>query len=54
MRLTRNRLVREYSGRPDAMPPALKRARDFVDTLCAARDAIRHHAQARFDIPHSC
>ena len=54
MRLTCNRLVREYSGRPEAMPPALKRVRDFVDTLCAAHHAIRHHAQARFDIPQSC
>ncbi len=50
MRLTRNRLVHEYFERPDAMLPALNRARDFVDTLCAAHQAIRAYAQARFAV----
>jgi hypothetical protein len=50
MRLVRNRLVHEYFERPDAMLPALKRARDFVDTLCTAHHAIRSYAQARFAV----
>ncbi len=50
MRLTRNRLVHEYFERPDAILPALKRARDFVDTLCAAHDAIRAYAQTWFAV----
>lgn len=54
MRLTRNRLVHEYIERSDAMPPALKRACHFVDTLCAAHHAICRHTQARFDIPQNC
>ena len=53
-RLAPNRLVREYSGRPDAMPPTLKRTRGFVDTLCTTRDANDLHPQARYDIPQSC
>ena len=48
MRLIRNRLVHEYFERPEAMLPALLRARHFVDTLCAAHAAIRGYAQARF------
>ena len=50
MRLTRNRLVHEYFERSAVMVPALKRARDFVDTLCAAHNAIRRYAQARFAV----
>ncbi len=50
IRLTRNRLVHEYFERPDAILPALKRARDFVDTRCAAHHAIRSYAQARFAV----
>lgn len=30
-----NRLVHEYSEQPNLMLPTLKRARGFVDTLCA-------------------
>ena len=41
-------------GRPQAKPPALKRACDIVDTLCAARHASRLHRQARFDLPQNC
>jgi 4'-phosphopantetheinyl transferase EntD len=50
MRLAHNRLVHEYVERPDAMLPALKRAREFIDTRCAAHHAIRAYAQARFAV----
>lgn len=48
MRLIRNRLVHEYFERPEAMLPALVRARQFVAILCAAHTAIRQYAQERF------
>ena len=53
LRLAPKRLVREYSAAPNATPPTLKRARGFVDTLCAARDANDLHPQARLDFPQS-
>jgi hypothetical protein len=48
MRLVHNRLVHEYFERPEAMLPALRSARHFVDTLCAAHGAMRAYAQSRF------
>ncbi|WP_448510784.1 hypothetical protein [Immundisolibacter sp.] len=53
LRLAHSRGRGECSGRPDAMLPALKRARGFVDTLCATCDANGLHPQALLDVLQS-